>query len=237
MTKANNSDFATSSNCQIVERVTAAATLLELDVSRETLQKIYCYVEHLQKWNRTYNLTALRNFDDILIHHIFDCMAIIPVISSLTGGKKFTLVDVGSGAGLPGLVIAAWFPESQVVCVDSVEKKTTFIRYVAGRMACVNVQALHKRIEDIPILNAEIVISRAFASLKLFSELAGKHVSEGGWLLSMKAAMVNEDIAELESSEDKEWKVSLTKQLTVPESVASRYLVGLQRNRTRWIRQ
>src|SRR5690554_6982319 len=124
MTQPDHLGPSLHSESSLEKRIVQAATQLDIDVSRETLERIYCYVENLQKWNRTYNLTAIRNLDEILVNHIFDCMAIIPEIGALTEGKPFKLVDVGSGAGLPGLVIAAWFPQAQIVCVDSVEKKT-----------------------------------------------------------------------------------------------------------------
>lgn len=214
----------------VIARTRQAATALGLDVSRETLQKIDIYVSNLQKWNRTYNLTAIRNLDDILVNHIFDCLAIIPEIKKIVSRNDFSIVDVGSGAGLPGVIIAACFPESQVICIDSVEKKTTFIRYVASQMGCKNVQAQHNRVESVATIGADIVISRAFASLKLFVDLAAKHVGQNGWMLSMKAAQVKEDIADLEASDQKEWKAMLVQQLKVPESDSTRYLVGLQRN-------
>ena len=212
----------------IESRIAKASNALALDVSRETLDQIVCYIDQLQKWNRTYNLTAIRSLDDILINHIFDCMSVVPAIFRRAQSKKFTLVDVGSGAGLPGLIIALWFPHCEVICIDTVEKKTSFIRHVSGRMGCKNVKAVHARVEDLISLEADFVISRAFSSLADFTRLAGHHCSDAGLMLSMKSTQVQEDIAELDASESN-WSVESLEDLYVPDNKARRYLVWLHR--------
>ena len=209
-------------------RIVKAGEALGLDVSRETQDQIVCYIDQLQKWNRTYNLTAIRTLDDILINHIFDCMSVVPPLARRAQNKKFTLVDVGSGAGLPGLIIALWFPHSEVICIDTVEKKTSFIRHVSGRMGCKNVKAIHARVEDLPSLEADFVISRAFSSLVDFTHLAGHHCSDTGRMLSMKSTQVQDDIAELDSSES-DWSVESLEDLYVPDNKARRHLVWLHR--------
>jgi len=212
----------------IEDQVAEAASILGLDVSRETLAAVRVYVEQLLKWNKTYNLTAIRNQEDVLVNHIFDCMSVLKNIREKTGNNKFKLVDVGSGAGLPGVIIGLWFPESQVICIDSVEKKVSFIRHVTARMGCKNVSSKHARVELIPPLEADVVISRAFASLSLFTSLAGKHCKTDGRVASMKAAQVKEDLAELETS-GSEWCLDELQDLKVPKMMAKRYLVWLQR--------
>ncbi len=212
----------------IETRVVAAGDTLGLNVSRETLDKILCYVEQLQKWNRTYNLTAIRNLDDILVNHIFDCMSVVPAITHKADNKPFTIVDVGSGAGLPGLILALWFEACEVICIDTVDKKTSFIRHVSGRMGCKNVKALHARVEELESLNARFVISRAFSSLTDFTHLAGHHCSDSGLMASMKATQVQDDIAQLDASES-DWSVESLERLSVPENKAERYLVWLHR--------
>lgn len=210
------------------ERICAAGAALGLHVSRETLDGLVCFVDQLQKWNRTYNLTALRTLDDILRNHIFDCMSVIPAMTRRSNQKEFLLVDVGSGAGLPGLIIGLFFKEANVICIDSVEKKTAFIRHAAGKMNCKNVTAMHTRVEAVEPLGADYVISRAFASLTDFTSLAGFHCKPKGRLISMKSAQVAEDISDLSKS-DSEWNVELLEELKVPEIEAKRYLVWLQR--------
>lgn len=217
-------------NSSVHERITAAGAKLGLDVSRETSNAIAVYVEQLLKWNKTYNLTALRSVEDVLTHHIFDCMSILSAIEKKVGRDNFTVVDVGSGAGLPGVIIGLWFPKSRVVCVDTVEKKTTFIRYVSGTMGCKNIEARHARIEELDPQQADIVISRAFSSLTLFTTLAGKHCSENGMMVSMKSAQVQEDLAELDNSAS-EWCLESLEELDVPEVSARRNLVWLQRKK------
>ena len=212
----------------VESRIKEAGRALGLDVSRETLDKILCYIDQLQKWNRTYNLTAIRAMDDILANHIFDCMSVVPAIARRAENQKFTLVDVGSGAGLPGIIVALWFPQCEVVCIDTVEKKTSFIRHVSGQMGCKMVKAVHARVEELQPLKAQFVISRAFSSLTDFTHLAGHHCLDTGFMLSMKSMQVQDDIAELEASHSA-WGVESLEELSVPENTAKRYLVWLHR--------
>ena len=212
----------------VESRIKEAGKALGLDVSRETLDQILCYIDQLQKWNRTYNLTAIRALDDILVNHIFDCMSVVPAIARRAEHQNFTLVDVGSGAGLPGLIIALWFPQCEVVCIDTVEKKTSFIRHVSGQMGCKLVKAVHARVEELSSLKAQFVISRAFSSLTDFTHLAGHHCLDEGFMVSMKSLQVQDDIAELEASPSA-WSVESLEDLSVPENTAKRCLVWLHR--------
>ncbi len=135
------------------------------------------------------------------------------------------VVDVGSGAGLPGVVLAAMCPEATIHCVDTVEKKATFIRYVAGVLRLPNLQAHHARVEQLPLFEADLVVSRAFASLADFATLAGRHVSENGQLLAMKGREPTEEIEELSSKTS--WRVAHIEPLQVPDLDAQRCLVWL----------
>lgn len=212
----------------IEKRVAHAAEVMGLTVSRETMAKMLVFLDQLQKWNKTYNLTAIRNFNDMLVNHLFDCMAIISELKRLSEGKAFVMLDVGSGAGLPGLIVASFFPQSKVICVDSVDKKVSFIRHASAKMGCSNVSAVHARVESMTTVSADFVISRAFASLLLFVQLANHHVRKQGYLLSMKAAQVKDDVSEFQATPS-DWQVKDIRDLVVPESRAQRYLVVMQR--------
>lgn len=199
-----------------------------LNVSRETEDSVMMYMEELLKWNKTYNLTALKTLDDVFVQHILDSLSVVPEIEKCAGTDSFTLVDVGSGAGLPGIVLALWFPNAKVICVDSVNKKMTFVQYVAGKIGCKNVQAIHSRIEEIPPLNADIVISRAFASITDFVRLSSLHCKAGGHICAMKSVQVQEDIEEFSKS-TKDWFVREVKTLQIPELDVTRNLVVIDR--------
>jgi 16S rRNA (guanine527-N7)-methyltransferase len=136
------------------------------------------------------------------------------------------IMDVGSGGGLPGVILAIALPQASVVCVDAVDKKMAFIRHIAGVLQLKNLKAIHARVEELPNAEMDVVTSRAFASLKDFAVLSGKHVSADGELVAMKGKRPTDEIEELEQTE---WKVKNIETLTVPELDAERCLVWMQR--------
>ena len=208
-------------------RLRAAAAALSLDMSVAQEQTLLAYMAQLQKWNRSYNLTAVRDPEQMLVQHLFDSLSIVPFVNRILDKNtaNTTIVDVGSGAGLPGVVLAAMLPAASINCVDTVEKKATFIRYVAGVLRLPNLHAHHARIEQLPPFEADLVVSRAFASLADFASLAGRHVRPKGYLLAMKGREPLEEIEELSSTTS--WRVGEIDTLQVPELDAQRCLVWL----------
>src|SRR5690606_5669341 len=154
------------------------------------------------RWNRAYNLSAVREPEQMLIHHIFDRLAIAPAVRRELDATRVSrrIVDVGSCAVLPGAVLAVLFPDREVHCGDTVDTKATFIRYVAGVLRLRNLRSHHARVEKLPPFEADIVVSRAFASLAAFATLAGRHVAPQGWLLAMKGREPREEIEELSAA-------------------------------------
>jgi len=209
-------------------RLRAAAQSLRLELDEAQENALLSYLEQIQRWNRAYNLTAVRDPEQMLIHHIFDSLAMAPAVRRELDKKTVSrrIVDVGSGAGLPGVVLAVLFPDREVHCVDTVEKKATFIRYVAGVLRLPNLQAHHARVEKLPPFEADIVVSRAFASLADFATLAGRHVAPQGWLLAMKGREPWEEIEELSAATF--WRVVHMETLRVPELDAQRCLVWIE---------
>ena len=208
-------------------RLQAAAAAFGLEINEAQQDKLLAYLDQLQRWNRTYNLTAIRDPEQMLIQHLFDSLAVVaPLILILDKNTVNTIiVDVGSGAGLPGVVLAIMCPSATVHCVDTVEKKATFIRQMAGVLRLPNLQAHHARIEALPPFGADVVISRAFASLVDFATLSGKHVAPGGWLLAMKGRAPDDETGPLHASTP--WRVDHVQPLRVPELDASRCLVWI----------
>nr|WP_246600400.1 16S rRNA (guanine(527)-N(7))-methyltransferase RsmG [Candidimonas humi] len=188
------------------------------------------YIALLQRWNRTYNLTAVRDASQMLVQHIFDSLSVVgPLQSELHkrgSGDAARVADIGSGAGLPGMVLAALNPGWQVYCVDAVEKKMAFVRQAAGSLGLSNLHAMHARVETLTPLDADVVVSRAFASLADFAILAGGHAAANGSLLAMKG---REPLDEIQALEDTEWKVARIEPVTVPELNAQRCLVWMNR--------
>ena len=214
-------------------RLDDAATALQLALDEGQKSALLELVTQLAKWNRTYNLTALRDADQALVHLVFDSLAAVPPLLHWwagEGGAGLRILDVGSGGGLPGIVLAIALPQAQITCIDAVEKKVAFIRQMAGILGSRNLDALHGRVEDAEPLNCNIVISRAFASLADFARLAGRHIADGGRLVGMKGKNPVQEIAELESQGD--WTACETQTLSVPELQAERCLVWMQRRET-----
>lgn len=185
------------------------------------------YIKQLITWNKAYNLTALKTEQDILVQHLFDCLSIIPVIRSKWPIGNKHIIDIGSGAGLPGIVIAICQPQWQVTCIDAVGKKTAFIKQCKGILNLSNLDAVHGRIEKITNLKADLIISRAFASLTDFVNLAEMHINKEGQFLAMKGQYPKDEINHLES--DTKWQLKENINLDVPFMQAKRCLLVLDR--------
>ncbi len=210
------------------QRLSLAADQLTISLKPHQSKLLLEYLAQMQRWNRSYNLTALKEPEQMLIQHVFDSMAVEPIVCCVLDKNTVSnplIVDVGSGAGLPGVVLAILHPEWRVHCIDAVEKKTAFIRHMIGVLGLSNLDVSHARIEAIEPLQADIVISRAFASLVDFATLAGRHIAPEGQLLAMKGRQPDDEIAILHAQTP--WQVNHIYPLTVPELDAQRCLLSL----------
>lgn len=207
-------------------RLTAACRQLALDVTPQQLDTLLRYVAHLQRWNRTYNLTAIRDGEQMLVHHVFDSLAVVRPLATVLGAQA-TIMDVGSGGGLPGAVLAALQPGWQVTCVDAVDKKMAFVRQMSGALGLPNLQARHARVEALEPAGCDMVVSRAFASLDDFAAWSGRHVREDGDLVAMKGKTPDAEIDALHAQGV--WQVQRIESLTVPELDAQRCLIWMRR--------
>ena len=210
------------------ERLTKASEALGIELDGQQSEKILKYISQLQRWNKTYNLTALRDPEQMLIQHVFDSLSVVPFVHDELGRQakaQAKIMDVGSGAGLPGVILAIANPNWDITCVDAVEKKMAFVRQISAVLELPNLKATHHRVESLPPYDADIVISRAFASLYDFVSLASLHVSSGGRILAMKGRPPESEITEL--TEQTVWSVDHIEPLAVPELDAQRCLVYL----------
>ena len=173
------------------EKLSAGLIRLKLELSQDTHDRLLAYVALLQKWNTVYNLTAVREADKMLSYHLFDCLAVVPHVTRAVTGT--TILDVGSGAGLPGIPLALVLPDMHITLLDSNQKKTAFLQQAVIELNLKNVEVICARVEKFPSNQKfSAVISRAFADLSKFVKLAGPLVSPGGVLLAMKGVMVEE---------------------------------------------
>ena len=197
---------------------------LALPADDALLDRLLAYLDLLQKWNQAYNLSAVRDPQQMVHQHLLDCLAALPPLDRYLQGSTARILDVGSGAGLPGVVWALMRPNWSVCCVDAVAKKASFVRQVVAELALRNLQAEHARVEQLRLPAFDVVVSRAFASLVDFTALTRKHLSPGGCWLAMKGKVPEDEIAALPA----EVTVFHVEQLQVPGLDAQRCLVWMR---------
>ena len=200
---------------------------LGLDLSQVQIDNLLAYLALIQKWNKVYNLSSVRDPAKMLTHHLLDSLAVVlPLHKHLLNDSchPVHLLDVGSGAGLPGVVIAICYPTVQVDCVDAVAKKAAFIQQVAVELKLQNLRSIHGRVESLTD-RYDVITSRAFASLLDFTTLSGSALAESGVWLAMKGKHPTDELAALPVSVD----VFHVKQITVPSLEAERCLVWMRR--------
>ena len=201
---------------------------LGLDLDEATQAKLLAYLDLIAKWTRVYNLTAVRDAEEMLSHHVLDSLAVIsPLRREMAAlpraDAQRSLLDVGSGAGLPGVVIAIVCPEVQVTCVDTVAKKAAFIQQVAVSLKLPNLKGLHARVETLTQA-FDIVCSRAFASLLDFTTWSRAALASDGVWLAMKGKLPEQEMQVL----PKDVKVFHVEPLHVPGLDANRCIVWMR---------
>ncbi|MDD2918839.1 16S rRNA (guanine(527)-N(7))-methyltransferase RsmG [Rhodoferax sp.] len=213
----------------------AGLTALELDLSDAQVASLLAYQGLIQKWNKVYNLTAVRDPGDMLTHHLLDSLAVIgPLCRQLAQMTKtaakdvanpdaLRLLDVGSGAGLPGVVVAICCPDIQVDCVDAVAKKAAFIQQAAVTLKLPNLRGVHARVENLSE-KYKVICSRAFASLADFTNWSRQALAEEGVWLAMKGKYPVDELALLSPDID----VFHVEQVAVPGLNAERCLIWMK---------
>lgn len=221
----------------------AGAKQLGLLLLPGQIDALLAYLALIEKWNKVYNLTALRDPANMLTHHLLDSLAVVgPLLRHLaavacefdgaderpTRGPLFRLLDVGSGAGLPGIVIAICCPDVAVDCVDTVAKKAAFINQVAASLKLPNLRGLHNRVEKLPG-KYQIISARAFASLADLVRLSGSVLADGGVWLAMKGKHPAEELAALHLAQPGQIEVFHVEQLAVPGLDAQRCIIWMRK--------
>jgi 16S rRNA (guanine527-N7)-methyltransferase len=190
---------------------------LQLQLSDQQKTLLLDYLGLLQKWNKVYNLTSVRDPQAMLTRHILDSLSLIPYLDCKS------LLDVGSGAGLPGIPIAICFPQMAVNLLDSNIKKTRFLQQVKAELKLNNVTVVHGRVEQISLPKVEVVTARAFATIAEIIDLAARHCDDAGSLVLMKGVYPEQELAAIKSG----FKLQDIVTLNVPGDQAERHLVRL----------
>ncbi|MFP5466735.1 MAG: 16S rRNA (guanine(527)-N(7))-methyltransferase RsmG [Gammaproteobacteria bacterium] len=200
---------------------------LGLSLSAGQVDQLLAYQDLMARWNKVYNLTAVRDPQEMLTHHLLDSLAVIPSLQRQTGGRPLGLLDVGSGGGLPGVVIAIACPEIQVHCVDTVLKKATFIQQVAASLKLSNLRGIHARVESLKAQESggyEVVCSRAFASLTDFTTWSRAALKPGAVWMALKGKRPVDEVAALPA----DVSVFHVEPLQVPGLAAERCIVWMR---------
>ena len=206
----------------------AGLEALALDLSPAQRQALLDYLALLQKWNQVYNLTGVRDPQAMLSHHLLDCLAVVAPLRTQLAVLDLTepirLLDVGSGAGLPGLVLAICLPQLQVDCVDTVAKKASFIQQAALSLGLANLRGLHARVESLAAAY-HVVSARAFSSLPDLVTGSDKALLLGGIWMAMKGKTPDDEIQALPPQA----QVFHVEPLQVPGLDAQRCIVWMRR--------
>ncbi len=211
----------------------AICAALKLPADETQIARMLDYLALLQRWNTVYNLTAVREPQAMLTQHVADCLAAVAAIATFNQQvevgqtQPMRVLDVGSGGGLPGVLIALFNADAQVTCVDAVAKKAAFIKQVAGALPLPHLHAEHGRVEQLGSGPYDLITARAFASLSQLVSLSERLLAPEGCWMAMKGRMPQAEIAELPATIE----VFHVEPLVVPGLDAERCLVWMRRAR------
>ena len=193
---------------------------MALTVSEQQMEKLIAYLYLLRKWNKTYNLTAIRQINEMVSQHLLDSLSLLPY---LTSGD---LLDIGSGAGLPGIPLAVCCPDMKVTLMDSNGKKVRFMRQAMVELQLKNVIVEHHRIEKYPVKEKySMITARAWTSLQDIIKFSQDHLADTGVFLLMKGQYPEQEISQIQAS----WKIQ-TYPLDIPGVKGERHLVKLKKS-------
>ena len=198
----------------------AGCAELGLDLSETQIRQLLDYLALLVKWNKVYNLTALRDPAQMLSKHLLDSLALIPYLDAES------LLDVGTGAGLPGIPVAICRPQMAVTLLDSNAKKTRFLQQVKAELKLSNVTIVHGRVEQVDLPKFAIITARAFASVGDIIDLAGRHCDDAGKLILMKGVYPEQELQQAAPG----FSLQAVYAINVPFCEGQRHLVTLIRD-------
>jgi 16S rRNA (guanine527-N7)-methyltransferase len=193
---------------------------LQLKLNPDQYNQLMSYLDLLIKWNGVYNLTSVRNPVDMVRQHLLDSLS-----AAFAFQHTKNVLDVGSGGGLPGIVLAIVFPAVKVSLIDTVNKKTAFLRQVKAELGLDNVTVYTGRVEELKVAEPfDVITSRAFSELANFVNWAGHLLAQGGQMIALKGQLPEHEIAVLPSG----WAISKVQAISVPGLDAQRHLLWIE---------
>jgi len=214
-------------------RLEGLAPRLGLTLTAAERERLLAYMAMIQRWTQVYNLTAVRDTGEMFTHHLLDCLAAVAPLrrgAGQAGQGSLRVLDVGSGAGLPGVILAMLNPQWQVTCVDAVGKKAAFIRQAAAELGLANLHGVHGRVEAAGTFKTpefDLITSRAFASIRDFTTLTSRLLAPRGQWAAMKGNLSTEERAAIPA----DVQMFHVEQLEVPDLNENRCLVWLRPHR------
>lgn len=209
----------------LADTLRTGALALGLDLNPAQQDKLLAYLALMAKWNKVYNLTALRDPQQMMTHHLLDSLA---AVAAFKGARN--VLDVGAGGGLPGIVLAIWAeqaaPDMRISMIDTVHKKTAFLTQAKAELQLSNVSVYTARVEQLQVEQLfDVITSRAFAELNDFINWSQHLLQAGGRYIAMKGVMPADEISRLPEG----WKVTGSRQLQVPGLDVERHLIFIER--------
>ncbi|WAW11307.1 16S rRNA (guanine(527)-N(7))-methyltransferase RsmG [Oxalobacter vibrioformis] len=205
---------------QLEEMLVEGSREIGIDLDESMITQLLAYLTLLSRWNTVYNLTAIRSPEAMITHHLLDSLAVVPALKE---GRH--ILDVGAGAGLPGIVLAILYPETAISLIDAVQKKTAFLSQVKAELRLKNVTVHTGRVEKLRIPEKfDVIISRAFSDLSQFVELSGHLLADAGKFYAMKGTLPEKEMAALPAG----LKVQAVVPLKVPFLDAERHLIVME---------
>jgi 16S rRNA (guanine527-N7)-methyltransferase len=210
----------------IADTLQEGARKLQVVISVAQMERLLDYLALLIKWNGVYNLTAVRDPEQMVVQHLLDSLAVVPAFV-----EAKNVLDVGAGGGLPGIVLAIWAAEANplmhVSMIDTVHKKTAFLTQVRAELKLQNVTIYTARVEQLQVTQRfDVITSRAFAELADFINWSAHLLAQDGKFIAMKGVMPTDEIERLPAG----WYVQKSEKLIVPELSAERHLIFIQRD-------
>lgn len=192
-----------------------------IKLSKEQQNKIINYLIILSKWNSVYNLTAIRDPKEMMTHHVLDSLSAVPAFT-----EAQNVLDVGSGGGLPGMILAICYPDKKISMIDTVSKKTAFLNQAKAELGLNNVTVYSARVESLQVNQPfDVITSRAFSELNNFVNWSQHLLAEGGRFIAMKGVHPQGEMERLPEG----WEVKEVRPLTVPGLDAERHLIFIQK--------